>query len=346
MANQLFSNHTYSLPLPAPFDGAGVSRSRSDVKSLHRPSPARVTLHASTLRAAITIINAQNGVGNAAIGRQGDSILLERESSSGQIEIVSYDWKKGTFKAAILADATSTPLPYALKKNGKDGTALLMAVIMAHSQFVNTASYDSEQYECFYELANQIMNPAAPDEDMLSKYAAIFCDNIYTRITSADTLGVAGIKAAIASTSNIQPLTRLAIDQATYAPEEIYMGEFRVFSTAATTKKPFRPVPNGEVPGKYAFSEREYTANEQMLIPEVPSWYIVPKEIIRVCEHACETTDDSQPMRNFMMRGPAGVGKTEGARTIAAALNLPYLSLTCSANTEVYDRATRSSLKR
>ena len=35
--------------------------------------------------------------------------------------------------------------------------------------------------------------------------------------------------------------------------------------------------------------------------------------------------------------GPAGTGKTEGAKAIAAGLNLPYLKYTCSANTEVYD---------
>ena len=42
-------------------------------------------------------------------------------------------------------------------------------------------------------------------------------------------------------------------------------------------------------------------------------------------------------MRNFMMRGPAGTGKTEAAKAIAAGLGLPYLSYTCSANTEIYD---------
>ena len=34
---------------------------------------------------------------------------------------------------------------------------------------------------------------------------------------------------------------------------------------------------------------------------------------------------------------PAGTGKTEGARAIAAGLNLPYMKYTCSAGTEIYD---------
>ena len=42
-------------------------------------------------------------------------------------------------------------------------------------------------------------------------------------------------------------------------------------------------------------------------------------------------------MRNFLLRGPAGTGKTQGARAIAAGLNLPYMKYTCSASTEVFD---------
>jgi hypothetical protein len=42
-------------------------------------------------------------------------------------------------------------------------------------------------------------------------------------------------------------------------------------------------------------------------------------------------------MRNFLLRGPAGTGKTMGAKAIAAGLHLPYMKYTCSANTEIFD---------
>ena len=42
-------------------------------------------------------------------------------------------------------------------------------------------------------------------------------------------------------------------------------------------------------------------------------------------------------MRNFLLRGPAGTGKTMGAKAIAAGLGLPYMKYTCSAGTEIYD---------
>jgi len=42
-------------------------------------------------------------------------------------------------------------------------------------------------------------------------------------------------------------------------------------------------------------------------------------------------------MRNFMLRGPSGTGKTEGAKAIASGLGLPYVHYTCNANTEIQD---------
>ena len=50
--------------------------------------------------------------------------------------------------------------------------------------------------------------------------------------------------------------------------------------------------------------------------------------------------------KNILVSAAAGSGKTEGAKAIAAGLNLPYMFLTCSADDEKFDCATRSVLKR
>lgn len=67
------------------------------------------------------------------------------------------------------------------------------------------------------------------------------------------------------------------------------------------------------------------------------NWYVIPREVEQVCRHIAQTTGSQNPMRNIMFRGPAGTGKTEGAKAIAAGLGIPYTFLTCSANTEVFD---------
>lgn len=44
-----------------------------------------------------------------------------------------------------------------------------------------------------------------------------------------------------------------------------------------------------------------------------------------------------RPMNNIMLRGDPSVGKTAGARAMAAGLNLPYTFVTCNAGTEMYN---------
>ncbi len=82
---------------------------------------------------------------------------------------------------------------------------------------------------------------------------------------------------------------------------------------------------------------RTFTPMEQALIPELPDWYVIPQEVVDVCKHASVTTGKPTQMRNFLLRGPAGTGKTMGAKAIAAGLGLPYMKYTCSAQTEIYD---------
>ena len=82
---------------------------------------------------------------------------------------------------------------------------------------------------------------------------------------------------------------------------------------------------------------RAFSSKEQQLSPTLPAWYVVPPEVVNVCKHIKQTPESQQPMRNFLLRGPSGTGKTESAKAIAAGLGLPYTHITCSANTEIFD---------
>lgn len=73
------------------------------------------------------------------------------------------------------------------------------------------------------------------------------------------------------------------------------------------------------------------------MTPQLPEWYVSPQKVVRICQHIQKTTGTTQPMRNFLLRGPAGTGKTESAKAIAAGLQLPCTHITCSANTEIFD---------
>lgn len=120
------------------------------------------------------------------------------------------------------------------------------------------------------------------------------------------------------------------ISDGTIIPDQILHGRFEML------KPVFRPVKHSDFVDRYSFSQRTFSGQEKDLIPRLPDWYVIPEQAVEICRHIKETTGTQNPMRNFLMRGPAGTGKTEGAKAIAAGLGLPYLSLTCSANTEIY----------
>lgn len=129
----------------------------------------------------------------------------------------------------------------------------------------------------------------------------------------------------------------MAMDSGNYAPTGASYGEFTIMQMSGTPTAKASSFQKEDFVAKYALSNRTLTARELAMVPTLPDWYIIPKEVVRVCEHAKVTTASSQPMRNFLFRGEAGTGKTMGAQAIAAGLNLPYTLMTCSANTEITD---------
>lgn len=177
-----------------------------------------------------------------------------------------------------------------------------------------------------------------PDMDEAAQTAAILCDNVYRRIRYGDTLPSGNIKNDIPAKGLIQRLTPLNIQKGVFAPTDVIQGTFQVLKSGVSYKRSHTAILQSDFVSKYILSEsRTLTPQEELTVPILEDWYIIPKEIQRICEHAKLTTSTNQPMRNFLLRGPAGTGKTEGAKAIAAGMHLPYRCITCSANTEIFD---------
>ena len=187
-----------------------------------------------------------------------------------------------------------------------------------------------------YDLLGKCRNDGYADMDEAEKAAFILCDNLYRRIEGADTLSTAGIKLNIPSTGNLPQLTAVNISRNAYSPSSVLYGTFRILTGTAAHAAAVS-VNRDDFVKQYPLSDRELTPKEELMVPRIEDWYVIPPEVTTICRHAQMTTAGSQPMRNFMMRGPAGTGKTEGAKAVAAGLGLPYLYYTCSANTEIYD---------
>lgn len=81
--------------------------------------------------------------------------------------------------------------------------------------------------------------------------------------------------------------------------------------------------------------DRELTEAEKMLIPNLDfEIFKVPKIIEELAYIIKEEIDSIKPVRNILLYGDAGTGKSTGAVILAQLLGLPYRFTNCSLNTE------------
>lgn len=247
--------------------------------------------------------------------------------------MVIYNRTNGKFIAGIYPkpiDAETISDQYLLKEDKNSGAALLFALLP-------TIMQDDEFNEYYQELKKHRDNGYTDIEEAV-KTAAVLCDNIYRRLRYGTSLSTGGIPNDTPSNGAIPKLKPFAVQQGTYAPTNTLFGTFQVLIPGSTTKRNWEAIAKEDFVNKYVLSEsRILTPQEELTVPTLEPWYIIPPEIKRICEHAKLTTNTISPMRNFLLRGPAGTGKTEGAKAIAAGLHLPYRCITCSANTEIFD---------
>lgn len=348
MANSmLFDPCTFTMGVPSEF--ASFAKETTIYTSVfNSASVKKSTLHAPTLRAILAYMRLYNATtagepvdGLGAIGTQnGKKIIAEYVGGRKDIQGVVYTMASGSILASVYADENASGTQFVHKgSGGKDtGTAFffaLMPVFMEDAEFV-------ENYNQLYE---QFVS-GFPGEKETEEAIFKLCDNVYRRIENADDCGASGVKIEYPVTGNVRQITDIARKKGTYSATDILLGEFKMIKAGIKPKKGASSISVAEFSGKFKFSERAFSDRERALIPEIPSWYVVPEQIETICNFAQKTTESQLPMRNFMLRGAAGSGKTEGAKAIAAGLGLPYMFLTCSADDEKFDCVTRSVLKR
>lgn len=329
--HRLYDPTSWSIDYPRPFNRPGLSTDSTTFSSTYKTNSTKAKFHPSALRAILAYMDIDSTLADhdptakGAIGSQGDNYLVaEYHSSTGETHVVVYSKKNGGVKAGRFADPQSSPDTYRLKA-GVTGTAIFLAIMPL-------ALEDEEFADYYSKLADQ-QAKGYPDDSALTEIGCVLCDNLYRRITDPSVPSTARINVNIGS-DNIPALTNLSMSNGTYNPTSVLFGTFEVMvpGPAATATV----IPHNDFVGKYKFSSRALSPSEAALVPALPDWYVIPEDVVSVCEHIQKTSSGNHPMRNIIMRGPAGSGKTEGAKAIAAGLGLPYVFQTCAADSDSF----------
>ena len=325
--NNLFN---YSRSLPVPFDT--MTNKKVKVASMYG-AKTESTLCGSVIKAVHAMCRCMNGTGEGAVGQiDTNKSVAEYKSSVGPdaYHLVVFDAASGSALASVYDKNTELIEQYVAHPSQRDGAAIFFALM----PFLMS---DAEFDETFQEYYDQFI-AGYPDMAKATESMAILCDNAYRRIK--DDTCPAHINITVDKSGNLMRVSQGQLDSGSFVPTSVTAGEFTIFAKTgpAVIKKAGVVVEHTDFVGKYPLTPgRTLSALELSLIPKLAEWYIIPPEVVDICKHAQKTTGRPMQMRNFLLRGPAGTGKTMGAKAIAAGLGLPYMKYTCSANTEIFD---------
>ena len=319
----------FSRPLPPPFDT--LSSKKVKISSMYGGG-TEATLCCTVIKAVHALCGCMNGSTEGAVGVIDTRCVAEYKSSMSPdaYHLAVFDSVSGSILASVYDKNTEMVETYVLNNTGRDGAAVMLAMmpaLMNDPEFDETFSQYREQRELGY-----------PDMVKATELMAVLCDNAYRRIK--DDSCAAHVKVELDKSGNVMRVSQAQLDSGVYTPTSVMAGEFTIFAKTGRVmvKKATDAVEHSDFIGKYQLTPgRKLSALEESLVPQLGEYYIIPQEIIDICKHAQMTTGKPTQMRNFLLRGPAGTGKTEGAKAIAAGLHLPYMKYTCNASTEIFD---------
>lgn len=328
MATYINNIFNFSRSLPSPFDT--IANKKIKVSSKYGDGTTS-TLCGTVIKAVHAVCHCMDGSGEGAVGIIDHRTAAEYKSSvsADAYHLVVYDSNTGTLLASVYDSNMETFENYTLNSSGRDGAAVMMALFPMLMQ--------DDEFKENFEVYQDELNAGYPHMDKATEYMALMCDNAYRRIK--DDSCAAHIKVNVDKAGNLMRVSQTHLDSGSFTPTTVLAGEFKIFAQTGPAQiySATETIDHADFEGQYVLNKRTFTPQETMLIPKLPEWYIIPKDVVDICKHAKATTGKSMQMRNFLLRGPAGTGKTMGAKAIAAGLGLPYMKYTCSANTEIFD---------
>ena len=328
MATYINNIFNFGRSLPSPFDT--IANKKIKVSSKYGDGTTS-TLCGTVIKAVHAVCHCMDGSGEGAVGIIDHRTAAEYKSSAGAdaYHLVVYDSNTDSLMASVYDSNMETFENYTLNSSGRDGAAVMMALFPMLMQ--------DDEFKENFEAYQDELNAGYPHMDKATEYMALMCDNAYRRIK--DDSCSAHIKVNVDKAGNLMRVSQTHLDSGSFTPTTVLAGEFKIFAQTGPAQiySATETIDHADFEGQYVLNKRTFTPQETMLIPKLPEWYIIPKEVVNICKHAKATTGKSMQMRNFLLRGPAGTGKTMGAKAIAAGLGLPYMKYTCSANTEIFD---------
>ena len=286
-----------------------------------------------------------------AIGTNSDfngseTVYVEYGLIEDETVLVSYNPVSGETKGCIHKESTGQYLSYEFDSKIKglslsyDAVPLWMGIITTLMQ--NPAWI--KEITPLKEYLSEIFNGHSPinSDEAYSTYALPICFYAGSTLLGNGVNYVDYQFNLKLDNDKLPIISKPFIEQKKVGPSKgkIITGNFKVF-----------PVIDGSSSGvnedgtidieqfKLTFTNNDFTEDEKMMIPDIPKDNVTPREAVIILNEMKDTWDkgDVNKITQILAEGDAGSGKSYTARLIAAVLKRPYISFSCSPNTDESD---------
>ena len=298
----------------------------------------KIQLNPAFLKATLLALSKSNNVAGLQKSDNGETNYVLTEiinEEDDKIYATAYNPKTGMIKGCKKKKfGNKIENPSTIGGTGGDGTEIWFTLLVALSMdkkiggdFHNDVVLIADEIEaCIANSISAIKNGKFTELDEIK--------GIYRMMDSINAgLLNSYIPFAIQNnTSSPGAITNSQIKSAVFLPNAEIQGEFKVFVEQEVVKKNLTVNESKKI---YAMN-LQLTESEQKLVPD-------DVDSLKLSTYAKQILDAVKytPQRNFMLRGPAGTGKSTDAKAIAAALGIPYRYYTCNEGTDEMDIITK-----
>lgn len=307
--------------LPAPFDTLDSPRLTEPqyLSKYNGYGEKQVSTLSPALISAIQVyLGLANMPAKGGVGESAQCTFAEYQSTAEEIRLARYNPSRGILSYGIYRNNALYPC-----KDGEFNSVVLWLALLPTLLGDNEFCTKFEAYKELYAKNEKL--------DSLLEPMSVLCDNAYRRITQTECPNYLPVSLfpTLGRFSNVMVNSNII---------KVYAGRFQVFGKKDSAPAKSKELTLTELQTDYAMSSsRTLTSKEQSLIPNIPDHFDIPDQAVLICQHIVGTTNSQTPIRNIMLRGKSGTGKTGCARLIAAILGRPYLHFTCSSDTEAMD---------
>ena len=323
--------------LPEPYRSWPKTSTDPSLMSIHNTQKNRSTLHRYTIQALLEYADEMNC--DIGVVKIADGSYASEWTQPDGTTIIAHATKNGVLSAgrrdALTGKMTQLPSIGTSKTEFNDASILLLYLLIEADINGANGIAGMSAGTITRELLQSCRDEFAANGVIPEEWLRLVCDDLYYAVSY-------GIIPVNIRNGNISLLTerRLASNEFSTGAvicgkPDILVGKKLDQGSKGTPCK--CTVKDAKVIAKDYTDTLSWSAEEEMMIPQIDENVEVPPEVMTILNRFLASRKWKNPLNNPCWRGTTAYGKSTGVKILACILHTPLLWMTCATTTETED---------